>query len=219
MTKRALFVYGGWAGHEPEQCAKLFAEILEGEGFSVELSAALDPLADAERMAGMDLVVPIWTMGEISNEQCKGLMDAVANGTGIGGWHGGMCDAFRNNTEYQFMTGGQFVAHPGNIKDYTVEITRPTDPIVEGLARGFAMHSEQYFMHVDPSNEVLATTTFDGSLVPYINGTKMPVVWKRHWGKGRVFFSSLGHVVSDFEVPEAREITKRGLLWAAGALG
>jgi type 1 glutamine amidotransferase len=43
----------------------------------------------------------------------------------------------------------------------------------------------------------------------------MPVVWKRIWGKGRVFYSSLGHVAADFDVPEALEIQRRGLVWAA----
>ena len=70
-------------------------------------------------------------------------------------------------------------------------------------------------MHVDPNNEVLATTTFNGEHASWIDGHVMPVVWKRRWGQGRVFYSSLGHVASDFDVPEAYEITRRGLLWAA----
>ena len=79
------------------------------------------------------------------------------------------------------------------------------------------MHSEQYYLHVDPSNQVLATTSFNGAHgeTPWIAGTVMPVVWKRSWGQGRVFYSSLGHVASDFEVREARTIMQRGMLWAA----
>jgi type 1 glutamine amidotransferase len=76
------------------------------------------------------------------------------------------------------------------------------------------MHSEQYYMHVDPSSEVLATTTFSGDILPWIEGCVMPVVWKRRWGNGKVFYTSLGHVASDFDVPEAREIVQRGMLWA-----
>ena len=78
------------------------------------------------------------------------------------------------------------------------------------------MKSEQYYLHVDPGNEILATTTFRGSVSsPWINGTTIPVVWKRMWGNGKVFYSSLGHVASDFDVDEAREIQLRGLVWAA----
>jgi hypothetical protein len=153
-------------------------------------------------------------MGTITPEQEAGLLDAVRSGVGIAGWHGGMGDSFRNNTEYQFMVGGQWVAHPGNIIDYEVNIIKPEDPIVAGLS-DFKMHSEQYYMHVDPSNEVLATTTFSGEYCEWIAGTVMPVVWKRRYGKGRVFYSSLGHVAKDFEVPEALEIMKRGMLWAS----
>jgi len=46
-------------------------------------------------------------MGKIEKEQEKGLLDAVKRGVGITGWHGGLGDAFRNNTEYQFMVGGR----------------------------------------------------------------------------------------------------------------
>jgi hypothetical protein len=166
-------------------------------------------------MDSLSLVVPIWTMGTITNEQENGLLGAVKSGVGIAGWHGGMGDSFRMNGEYQFMVGGQFVAHPDNIIDYEVKIVNHDDPITRGIA-DFAMRSEQYYLHIDPSNEVLATTTFrDRTSAPWINGTVMPVVWKRRYGQGRVFYSSLGHVMKDFDVPEAREIQIRGMLWAS----
>lgn len=212
--KSALIVWGGWAGHQPQQCADLFAPILHDAGYEVEISDTLDSYLDTAKLAALDLIVPIWTQGTITPEQERGLLDAVEGGVGIAGWHGGMGDSFRNNIRYQFMVGGQWVAHPGNIIDYRVNITNHDDPITAGLA-DFAMHSEQYYLHVDPSNEVLATTTFDGAHTPWIAGTVMPVVWKRRWGAGKVFYSSLGHVASDFDVPEAREITRRGMLWAS----
>lgn len=214
MTKSALICWGGWLGHEPEQCAHIFVPVLENEGFEVEVSDTLDTYLDAEKMSNLNLVVPIWTMSQISQEQERGLLDAIAGGVGLAGWHGGMADSFRNSVDYQWMVGGQWVAHPGNIIDYEVNITNHEDPITAGLD-DFKMHSEQYYMHVDPSNEVLATTTFNTEVAPWVNGTVMPVVWKRMWGKGRVFYSSLGHVASDFDVPEAKEIERRGMLWAA----
>jgi type 1 glutamine amidotransferase len=125
-----------------------------------------------------------------------------------------MGDAFRDNPAYQFMVGGQWVAHPGGVIDYEVNIAAPADPIVAGLA-DFRMHSEQYYLHVDPGNEVLATTTFSGEHAPWIAGTVMPVAWKRRYGAGRVFYCSLGHKAADFDVPEAREIVRRGLVWAS----
>lgn len=212
--KSALFVWGGWEGHEPRQSVEVFVPILEREGYHVEVSDTLDSFADEAKMKSLDLVVPCWTMGSLSPEQEKGLLDAVAGGTGIAGWHGGMCDAFRGNTSYQWMTGGQWVAHPGDIRNYKVHITKPDDPIVAGLS-DFEMNSEQYYLLVDPSNDVLATTTFDGTGAPWIAGCVMPVAWKRMWGDGRVFYLSLGHAARDFDVPECREIMRRGLLWAS----
>jgi type 1 glutamine amidotransferase len=212
--KSALIVWGGWEGHEPQKGAALFAPFLQEQGYEVEIATTLDAYLDATKMHTLDLIVPIWTMSTITPEQEKGLLTAVQNGVGIAGWHGCMADSFRNSTEYQFMVGGQWVAHPGGIIDYEVNISRHDDPIMEGL-QDFRMHSEQYYMHVDPLNEVLATTTFSGEYAPWSAGCVMPVVWKKHWSAGRVFYSSLGHVRQDFDVPEVLQIMKRGMLWAS----
>ncbi len=211
---KALINWGGWDGHEPKQCAEIFEAVLTDDGFDVVMVNDLDAYVHEDLMGSLDLVVPVWTMSQISGEQEAALLETVRGGVGIAGWHGGMCDSFRQNTEYQWMTGGQWVAHPGGVIDYEVNIIKPEDPIVEGLG-DFAMHSEQYYMHVDPGNEVLATTTFGAEHAPWIEGTVMPVAWKRMWGGGRVFYCSLGHVAADFDVPEAREIVRRGMHWAA----
>jgi type 1 glutamine amidotransferase len=209
----ALIVWGGWNGHEPEQCASIIAGILREEGFQVHLENSTRAFA-GPRLHTMSLIVPIFTMSKIEKDEVANLSQAVREGAGLAGYHGGMGDAFREAVEYQFMCGGQWVAHPGNIIDYRVNITRPDDPVMEGI-RDFDYRSEQYYMHVDPSNEVLATTTFSGEHAPWIEGVVMPVVWKRRHGQGRVFYSSLGHVAKEFEVPEMRTIIRRGMVWAA----
>ena len=211
--REALIVWGGWSGHEPELGAGIVRDMLEEEGFKVYVENTTEAFADPS-IADMSLVVPIYTMSKIEKEELANLLKAVEGGVGLGGYHGGMCDAFREAVDWQFMTGGQWVAHPGNIIDYTVNISAPDDPVMEGID-DFPYRSEQYYMHVDPSNEVLATTTFTGEHAPWTKGVVMPVVWKRHHGKGRVFYSSLGHVTKEFEVPQMRTILKRGLLWAA----
>jgi type 1 glutamine amidotransferase len=213
MAKKGLIFYGGWEGHQPEKTSCRFANILQAHGYDIDRVQTLDVLTDSDQMATYDLIVPMYTQSTITREQEQGLLNAVKAGAGLAGWHGGMGDAFRNSTEYQFACGGQWVAHPGNIIDYTVNIDVHDDLITEGLS-DFQMHSEQYFLHVDPSNEVLVTTTFTGEHAPWIAGTVMPVVWKRKYGEGRVFYCSLGHVDADFEVPEAQTLVERGLLWA-----
>lgn len=211
--REALIVWGGWNGHEPEQCAGIIAEMLKEDGFAVRIETSTRAFADPD-LGKLSLIVPIYTMSKIEKDEVANLSRAVRDGVGLAGYHGGMGDAFREAVEYQFMCGGQWVAHPGDIIDYRVNITRPDDPIMEGI-RDFDYRSEQYYMHVDPSNEVLATTTFSGEHAPWIEGVVMPVVWKRRHGQGRVFYSSLGHVAKEFEVPEMRTILRRGMLWAA----
>lgn len=213
--KKALIVWGGWEGHEPKQCADFFIPFLKDSGYDVVVSDTLEIYSDAAAMRFLNLIVPIWTMGTITGEQEKGLLKAVEQGVGIAGWHGGMADSFRNNPGYQFMVGGQWVAHPDGIREYQVKIIDRQDPITAGV-QDFKIKSEQYYMHVDPSNLVLAVTAFQGiKSAPWIEGCVMPVVWKRQYGRGRVFYNSLGHVRSDFDVPEAAIIMRRGMLWAS----
>ena len=223
QQKSALIVWGGWEGHFPKECTNIFGPWLEKQGYKVEVSDTLESYLDTEKLKSLNLIVPIWTQGEISKNQESNLLNAVANGVGIAGWHGSMGDAFRMSTNYQFMVGGQWVSHPGGFIEYEVNIIDKNDPITNGLS-DFKMFSEQYYMHVDPSNEVLATTKFTGDqqisdIAPYtcdwIKGCVMPVAWKRRWGKGKVFYSSLGHKLDDFEIPEVLEITKRGMIWAS----
>lgn len=215
--KKALIFRGGWDGHEPEKVSERFAKILRDNGYEVEISETLDCLADLEALKQLDLLVPCWTGGVMSWEYAQNVAKAVAAGVGVAGCHGGMCDAFRDNTEWQFITGGQWVSHPGGdgVK-YTVNIRPGSSPIVEGL-EDFEVCSEHYYLHVDPSVEVLATTRFP--LETYYHAANkpidMPVVWTKYWGNGRVFYCSLGHHDDVFDnSPNAQVLMERGLLWA-----
>jgi type 1 glutamine amidotransferase len=212
--KKALFVYGGWEGHEPAKCRDTFVPWLQKSNFEVVVSDTQSPYSDAALMKKIDLVVQIWTMGTISKENLAGLLGAIKSGTGLAGWHGGLGDAYRNETEYRYMVGGDWVAHPGGVIDYSVQITDHQDPVTAGLT-DFTLKSEQYLMHVNPNNKVLATTTFDARHEGWNAGSTMPVVWKKVYGKGRVFYASFGHVASDFAVPQALTIMQRGMLWAS----
>ena len=211
--KSALIVYGGWSGHDPEECAAIYRRWLHEDGYSVRMATETSVFADPS-IHDLSLIVPIFTMSKIEKAEAENLTTAVENGVGLAGHHGGMSDAFRDSVEYQFMVGGQWVAHPGNIIDYTVDVADPLDPIMAGV-KSFPYTSEQYYMHVDPSNHVLATTTFTGEHASWIEGVKMPVVWKRKHGKGRVFHSTLGHQAKEFENREMATILRRGMNWAA----
>jgi len=205
--KKALIIQGGWDGHQPQEVAEIFSGILREQYFEVEVSDTLDSLLDAEKLLGLNLIVPVWTMGEIKPEQANPLLAAIKSGVGISGCHGGMGDSFRNHTEYQYMVGGQWVAHPGNDGvHYTVNIVQKDHPIMTGI-KDFEVISEQYYMHVDPGNNVLATTNF--------GDVAMPVVWMKKYGEGKVFYSSLGHQANIVSMPEMMTIMRRGMNWAA----
>jgi type 1 glutamine amidotransferase len=209
-------IVGGWEGHTPGASADIFTPLLEAAGFEVRRESSLDVYLDASLLNSLDLIIPIWTQDVITPEQLENLQSAVHSGVGMAGWHGCMADSFRQSPRYQFMVGGQWVAHPGGIIDHEINITDHDDPITQGL-QDFQIRSEQYYMHVDPSNEVLATTTFSGEHAGayWIRDVVMPVYWKRSWGEGRIFYGSVGHQAPDFDIPEAREIMRRGMLWAA----
>lgn len=246
MANKALIVHGGWEGHEPGPVSELFGKMLEDEGFEVEISGSLDSFLDAEKLMGLNLIIPHWTMGVITPAQLSPVLNAVASGVGIAGCHGGMCDAFHDSVDWQFMTGGQWVAHPGGQHlRFKVDIVKGASPITQGID-DFEVASEQYYMHVDPAVNVLATTHFPPGNPPFIAADKvelepscgmgmwnfteegalnaphvvnkevdMPVIWTKGYGKGRVFYCSLGHVAKDIQSEPLHTIMKRGFLWAA----
>ena len=215
--KKALIFKGGWDGHEPDKVSVRFGGLLEKNGYEVVISDTLDCLADLNELWQYDLFVSCWTMGQIKWEYVTNLSKALAAGAGMAGCHGGMCDSFRENTEWQFITGGQWISHPGggNVK-YTVNVCKGSSPIVEGL-EDFEVTSEHYYLHVDPAIEVLATTRFP--VVTYYNISNkpidMPVAWTKYWGNGRIFYTSLGHIDSVFDLsPTAQVMMERGMVWA-----
>jgi type 1 glutamine amidotransferase len=216
MSRKALIVWGGWDGHQPKAVAEICNRVLKEDGFETEVADTLDAFKDEQKLMGLSLIVPVWTMGTITNEQANPVFKAVHSGVGIAGCHGGMCDAFRMNTEWQFMTGGQWVAHPGGIVQYSVKIKDHRHPITEGL-KDFEVNSEQYYMHIDPAIKVLAITPFPKAPGPHVgNGPfDMPVVWTKVYGQGRVFYDSLGHSPDVVEAEPNLTIMRRGFAWAA----
>jgi type 1 glutamine amidotransferase len=214
---KALITWGGWPGHEPDLVADIFRRMLEGEGMEVTVTDSLDPFDDAEGLRALDLIVPVWTMSELSRERATNVSEAVARGTGIAGCHGGMCDAFRGSPLWQFITGANWVAHPGGDGlRYQVTITDREHELTQGI-EDFEVATEQYYLHVDPANRVLATTRFPTVAWYHSpNGeVDMPVVWTRAWGVGRVYYNALGHKANVIAEGPPYEMLRRGLLWAA----
>lgn len=208
----ALIVWGGWAGHQPEETAMVLQQLLQSHDYDTMVTSDLSALG-APEIGTMDLIVPYITDAEIDQAIVRNLVAAVRAGTGLAGHHAAMATSFGRSTDFHFMTGVQWVAHPGDIVDFKVTVSSPDDPIMSGIT-DFDYRSEQYYLHYDPSVEVLATTTFTGQHDPAVTGVVMPVVFKRRFGKGRIFYSALGHLPAELGHPAARTILERGLVWA-----
>lgn len=212
--KKALLFSGGWDGHQPEVVGSRIAEALREHSVETEHVFSLDRLDEAKALSAFDVIIPNWTMGQISDQRLRNLLEAVREGVGLAGIHGGAGDAFRGQVEYEWMVGGHFVGHP-HVGPYDVRRTTRTSPITEHLPSRFAYDSEQYYLLVDPGIEVLADTIYrfeDRECV-------MPVAWTKFWGRGRVFYSALGHNPAEFDrFPDAWQLTLRGILWATGIL-
>ena len=220
--KNIIYVYGGWEGHKPRESVDLMVPKLRAEGANVKIFDTLSVYSDQKIMNETDLIIQIWTMGKITKKQFEGLEKAIMNGTGFAGWHGGLGDAFRDNLKYQFIVGGQFLFHPGGHIDHSIKIIDKSDPITQGLKDFNLKKTEQYYMLVDPNIKVLAISEFDREKYEKpkkeenkLTGSTMPVVWKKNYGKGRIFYSSIGHHLTEFEVPEVMTMQMRGFRWAS----
>lgn len=220
--KNILFVYGGMKGHKPAESVDLMVPKLRAEGANVKIYNKLSVYTNEKLMSETDLIIQTWTSGKITKKQFEGLQNAVMNGTGLAGWHGGLGDAFRDNLKFQFMVGGQFLSHPGGDIDHSITIIDNNDPITNGLEDFDLKKTEQYYMLIDPNIKVLAISEFErenyekpGKHENKITGSTMPVVWKKNYGKGRIFYSSIGHYLTEFKVPEVMTMQMRGFRWAS----
>jgi type 1 glutamine amidotransferase len=210
-AKRALVVRGGWDGHDPVATTDRYAKFLSEQDYDVTTSSTLDAYLDD--LSGIDLIVQCWTMGTITDDQLSGLLAAVRAGTGFAGWHGGIVDAFRDRPGYHLLTGGQFIHHHKDFVSYVVHPVGGHEVVAD--VEPFEVHSEQYYVHADPGNEVLATTEYlPDPDRPEIGTPTMPVMWVRRHGAGRVFVTTIGHRMADLELPAVHETLTRGLLWA-----
>ncbi|RNL49158.1 ThuA domain-containing protein [Arthrobacter oryzae] len=228
-NKTALVVRGGWDGHQPVEATELFIPFLKDNGYDVRVEESTKIYADAEYMAGVDLIMQCMTMTTIEKDEFEGLRTAVENGTGMAGWHGGIADSYRNTSDYLHLIGGQFACHPGKHPDeltgeqpdnyvpYTVNMlpAAADHPITRGIG-DFDLVTEQYWVLTDDYIDVLATTTQKvREWDPWNREVTSPAIWTRQWGQGRIFVATPGHNIEILQDSTVRTIIERGLLWAS----
>lgn len=228
-ARKALVVRGGWEGHRPVEATDMFLPFLEQNGFEVRVEDSNEVYADDEAMSQIDLIVQSVTMSTISDDAFKGLRRAVERGTGLAGWHGGIADSYRNNSDYLQLIGGQFATHPSKHPDscagdetdnylcYTVDLTDlGRDHEIMAGREDFTLRTEQYWVLTDDLNDVLATTTHPVQPYhPWHRPIVSPAVWTREWGRGRIFVATPGHSPVVLRDVNVRTIIERGMLWAS----
>ena len=217
-----LSLFGGWPGHQPYAIARWTRELLDELSFDVVESSDVFAL-DAD-LTRFDLIVLGWnnalTTEDLSDAQEDALLGAVEAGTGVAAWHGAAA-AFRSSLKYHLLLGGDFLEHPageGYPQPYQVTIVDSDHEVTRGV-QSFPVASEQYYLHVNPNNHVLAETVFSGEHLPWLEGHTMPQAWVRSWGRGRVFYHTVGHGPQDLADANVRLLTKQGLAWAARTSG
>jgi type 1 glutamine amidotransferase len=230
MTQRALIVRGGWEGHHPVESTELFLPFLQSNGYDIRVEESPDVYADADAMRATDLIVQCVTMSEITHEQVSGLREAVAAGTGLTGWHGGIADSYRASSDYMQLVGGQFATHPSrepsqlregseenNYLTYTITMTElgRRHPITD-RTEDFELTTEQYWVLHDDLIDVLATTTHPvRQWHPWHRPIHSPAIWTRLWGRGRIVVTTPGHSLEILHDANVRTVIERGMLWAS----
>lgn len=227
--RQALVVRNGWDGHQPVEATDSFLPFLREHGFTVGVHDSPAVYADADVMAGIDLVVQCNTMSTIGKDELRGLRTAVESGTGLAGWHGGIADSYRNEADYLQMIGGQFAHHPGKHPDersgdqsdnylpHRIDVLPEAadHPIMRGIS-SFTLTTEQYWVLSDGLNDVLATTTIESRpWDPWSRPITSPAVWTRQWGRGRIAVCTPGHNLEVLADATVRTIIERGMLWAS----
>lgn len=228
-AKNALVVRGGWDGHQPVAATDLFIPHLEEHGYQVRVEGSPRVYADTAYMRGVDLIVQCVSMSEIQPAEVEGLRQAVAAGTGLAGWHGGIADSYRGSADYLHLIGAQFACHPGkhpadrvgdstdNFIPYAVNMlpAAADHPITTGIA-DFDLVTEQYWVLADGYLDVLATTTLMArEFDPWHAPVTSPAIWTRRWGQGKIFVATPGHDLDVLRHPAVNLIVRRGLLWAS----
>ena len=168
--------------------------------------------------------VLFYTNGDtnLTPEQKQDLLDFVAkDGKGFIGIHTATATAV-NWPEYGEMLGGVFDNHPWGIADAKIVVERPLFPAMKSLKTGMFLKDEHYAMLAKPYSranvDVLARidTSSVNMKAPMVHRSDgdFPVAWIRSYGKGRVFYTWLGHTDASWDDPRVRTMTLEAIKWA-----
>jgi len=146
----------------------------------------------------------------------QALLDAIAAGKGFVGVHAGN-DAFRLGGVDPFiqMLGGEFAGHGAQQKSWS-RVVDPKFPGMEGV-KDFELQEEWYTPRNLASDiHVILVQDTKGMQGKQYERAPYPATWARRHGKGRVYYTSLGHREDVWDNPLFQNILTGGIRWAVG---
>ncbi len=234
-TEPAILVFSKTNGYREDAAVKAsnaaLAAIAKSRGwaaFFTENGAVFNPAALGRFKA------TVWnnTSGDVLNaEQKAAFQSYIENGGGFVGIHGAGGDPRYEWRWYvETLLGAEFKGHPMSpqFQNATIHIEVPDDPATRHLGKEWTRNDEWYSFEKSPRSNggfmVLATLD-EKTYSPKMfwkeigMGADHPIIWKHCVGKGRVFYSALGHAAKTYAEPAHLKLLEGAMAWAAGLEG
>jgi type 1 glutamine amidotransferase len=162
----------------------------------------------------------------MSKDGKKAFLKSIKDGKGFVGFHCAS-DTFhvgdhfekqspKERDPYINMLGGEFIIH-GSQQPATMKVVDPHFPGAEGLGQSFSKTEEWYSLkNFGKDLHVILVNETDGMHDKPYERPAYPATWIHNYGKGRVFYTSMGHREDVWTSPEFQSITVGGISWALG---
>jgi uncharacterized protein len=192
-------------------------------GWEVDYARTADDVRQmitAENLRKYDLVFFGNTTGELpfSDEAKTAFTEWLKSGKGFAGVHAAT-DTFYKWPEYGKIIGGYFDGHPWH-QQVTVRVEDPKHPAASHLGSSFEITDEIYQFRDWNRGDKRVLLSIDPGSIDTTKGKRpdkdYAVAWVSQYGKGRVFYTSLGHRKEVWQDPRYQEHLIGGIRWALG---
>jgi type 1 glutamine amidotransferase len=190
-----------------------------------ELLTKKDLGRNAKNLNYFDLLIFASTTGELDMDaaQKQDMLSFIHDdGKGFVGIHAAL-DTNYTWPEYGEMIGGWFDQHPWMTFQAPIINEDPDFPAVRHFPKAFVKFDEIYQPKAWSRDKVNVLLSLDPSKLDYSNNPRIhrmdhdfPVAWSKMYGKGRVFYSTLGHTEESWEDPDIRKMYFEAIRWALG---
>jgi hypothetical protein len=193
-----------------------------------ELITKKDLSRNSKNLNYFDVLIFASTTGELDldSSQKQDMMSFIKeDGKGFVGIHAAL-DTNYTWPEYGEMIGGWFDQHPWGTFNAPIVNEAPDFPAMRHFPKEFVKFDEIYQPKEWSRDKVNVLLSLDATKLDYSNNPRIhrsdhdfPVAWTKPYGKGRVFYSTLGHTEEAWEDPDIRKMYFEAIKWALGMTG